>query len=52
MIAGPVLDKYSASPFTLFTTDKCPITTVDITDTSDNSLITGLTALPSDVTQY
>ena len=53
MVSGPVLDKYATSPITLFTTNKCHIEKVEITDgTTGANLITSETALLSDVTQY
>ena len=52
MVGDPILDKYAISPTTLFTTNKCPISKVEITDgTTGANLITSETAL-SDVTQY
>ena len=42
MLPGPILDKYSASQLIIFETDKCHISSVEITDaTTGVNLITG-----------
>ena len=53
MVGDPILDKYATEPITLFTTNKCHIEKVEITDgTTGANLITSENALISDMTQY